>query len=257
MKRNSLGWWLAASNVAIVLLVAAGISYFAIDMLRGLADSQQKVRVQLAGANARQEITRMAEDTLTYARVLAERPPLQPPARPNPGARAWRLSCAASARPPNSMPARYSTARRWWPRAARRCRGRSSSPVAQEQGERFMAVPAGTQFSVVGAVGQTTGAVHLVQRHGRAPARRCGSRSVLSEHSGLPVRLINYRAFNALPDNEFTSLHSQAMTDGRFAVQRIDSLGLYASSFPMFSSSGEGIALIETARLGHGNRSSR
>jgi len=76
MKRNSLGWWLAASNVAIVLLVAAGISYFAIDMLRGLADSQQKVRVQLAGANARQEITRMAEDTLTSARVLAERPPL-------------------------------------------------------------------------------------------------------------------------------------------------------------------------------------
>ena len=76
MKRNSLGWWLAASNVAIVLLVAAGISYFAIDMLRSLADNQQKVRVQLAGANARQEITRMAEDTLTYARVLAERPPI-------------------------------------------------------------------------------------------------------------------------------------------------------------------------------------
>ena len=71
MKRNSLGWWLAASNVAIVLLVAAGISYFAIDMLRDLADSQQKVRVQLAGANSRAEITRMAEDTLTHARVLA------------------------------------------------------------------------------------------------------------------------------------------------------------------------------------------
>ena len=77
MKRNSLGWWLAASNVAIVLLVAAGISYFAIDMLRGLADSQQKIRVQLAGANRAPEITRMAEDTLTYARVLAERPPLR------------------------------------------------------------------------------------------------------------------------------------------------------------------------------------
>ena len=69
---------------------------------------------------------------------------------------------------------------------------------------------------------------------------------MLSEHSGLPVRIINYRAFNAMPDNEFTSLHSQALTDGRFAVQRIDSLGLYASSFPIFSSSGEGIALIET-----------
>ena len=77
MKRNSLGWWLAASNVAIVLLVAAGISFFAIDMLRDLADSQQKIRVQLAGANSRAEITRMSEDTLTYARVLAERPPLR------------------------------------------------------------------------------------------------------------------------------------------------------------------------------------
>ena len=77
MKRDSLGWWLAASNVIIVLLVAAGLSWFATGMLRGLADSQQKLHVQLAGANAREEITRMAEDTLTYARVLADRPPLR------------------------------------------------------------------------------------------------------------------------------------------------------------------------------------
>ncbi len=62
--------------MVIVVLVAAGISYFAIDMLRSLGDSQQKIRVQLAGANSRAEITRRAEDTLTYARVLAERPPL-------------------------------------------------------------------------------------------------------------------------------------------------------------------------------------
>ena len=75
MKRNSLGWWLAASNVLIVLLVAAGISYFAIDMLRGLADSQQKLHVQLAGANAKAEINPKSEDTLSHARVLTERPP--------------------------------------------------------------------------------------------------------------------------------------------------------------------------------------
>ncbi len=151
MKRNSLGWWLAASNVAIVLLVAAGISYFAIDMLRGLADSQQKIHVQLAGANAREEITRMAEDTLTYARVLAERPPLRPPAR------------RARARRTGALPApllRDLGARRL--RGVRRCAGggleRRGAALAadlrrrQEQGERFMAVPAGTQFSVVGAV---------------------------------------------------------------------------------------------------------
>jgi signal transduction histidine kinase len=108
-----------------------------------------------------------------------------------------------------------------------------------------MAVPAGTQFSVIGAVAKLPGqyssfsvmVVHLLDEAVAA---------TLSAHSGLPVRFINYRVFNGLPDDEFTSLHSQAMTDGRFAVQRIDSLGLYASSFPVFSSSGEGIALIET-----------
>jgi signal transduction histidine kinase len=244
MKRNSLGWWLAASNVAIVLLVAAGISYFAIDMLRGLADSQQKVRVQLAGANARQEITRMAEDTLTYARVLAERPPLGrligEPGREGlvPFLRRFCETSeldACAVLDGAQVVASSGPALSW----------SQLFTISREQGERFMAVPAGTQFSVVGAVAKLPGqyssfsvmAVHLLDD---AVAK------VLAEHSGLETRLINYRAFNALPDDEFTSLHSQAMTDGRFAVQRIDSLGLYASSFPVFSSSGEGIALIET-----------
>jgi signal transduction histidine kinase len=243
MKRNSLGWWLAASNVAIVLLVAAGISYFAIDMLRDLADSQQKVRVQLAGANARQEITRMAEDTLTYARVLADRPPLGR-LLSEPGREGLvpflRRFCETSeldacvvldgaqvvAAAGKDLP---------WP---------AIFTISREQGDRFMAVPAGTQYSVIGAVAKLPGqyssfsvmVVHLLDEAVAA---------TLSAHNGLPTRLINYRLFNALPDDEFTSLHSQALTDGRFAVQRIDSLGLYASSFPVFSSSGEGIALIE------------
>jgi len=106
-------------------------------------------------------------------------------------------------------------------------------------------VPPGTQFSVIGATAKLPAqyasfnvvVVHLLDDD---LAR------VLSEHTGLPVRIINYRAFNATPVNEFTSLHSQALADGRFAVQRIAGLGLFASSFPVFSSSGEGIALIET-----------
>jgi signal transduction histidine kinase len=244
MKRNSLGWWLAASNVAIVLMVAAGISYFAIDMLRGLADSQQKVHVQLAGANAREEITRLAEGTLTDARVLAERPPLRrliaEPGREGLKTFLQRFcetseldACAVF---DGAQVVASSGVTLPWA---------LMFPVAEEQGERFMAVPAGTHYSVVGAVAKLPAqytsfsvmVVHLLD----APLAR-----VLSEHSGLPVRLVNYRAFNATPDDEFTSLHSQALADGRFAVQRIDSLGLYASSFPVFSSSGEGIALIET-----------
>ena len=244
MKRNSLGWWLAASNVIMVLLVAAGISYFAIDMLRDLADGQQKTRVQLAGANSRAEITRMAEDTLTYARVLAERPPLRRLIA-EPGREGLtpflRRFCETSeldgcAVFDGAQIVAASGVELPWPQLF---------TVAAEQGERFMAVPTGTQYSVVGAVAKLPGeyasfsvvVVHLLDDQ---LAR------VLSEHTGLPVRVINYRAFNATPVNEFTSLHSQALADGRFAVQRIDSLGLYASSFPIFSSSGEGIALIVT-----------
>jgi signal transduction histidine kinase len=245
MKRNSLGWWLAASNVAIVLLVAAGISYFAIDMLRGLADSQQKVHVQLAGANAREEITRMAEDTLTYARVLAERPPLRRLLGESGReglAPFLRRFCESSeldacAVFDGAQVLASSGVALPWPELY---------AVAAEQGERFMAVPPGTQYSVVGAGAKLPAqyasfsvlVVHLLDETLAAK---------LTEHSGMPVRLINYRAFNALPENAFTSLHSQALADGRFSVQRIDPLGLYASSFPIFSSSGEGIALIETS----------
>jgi signal transduction histidine kinase len=117
--------------------------------------------------------------------------------------------------------------------------------VATEQGERFMAAPAGTEYSVIGATAKlpaqyTSFSVMVVHLLDDKLAE------VLTEHTGLPVRVVNYRAFNATPVNEFTSLHSQALADGRFAVQRIEKLGLYASSYPIFSSSGEGIALIET-----------
>ena len=75
--KTSLGWWLAAIHVAIVLLVGGGISFSAIGMLRDLADEQGKARVQLAGAMAREDLRRIGEDAVTAAHVLAERPTLQ------------------------------------------------------------------------------------------------------------------------------------------------------------------------------------
>jgi signal transduction histidine kinase len=244
MKRNSLGWWLAASNVAIVLLVAAGIAYFAIDMLRDLADGQQKVRVQLAGANSRQEINRMAEKAFASARTLAERPPLRrlvsEPGRPGLAQFIERFcgdsglqACAVF---DGAQPIATSGPALPWS---------SLFTLAAEQGERFTAIPQGTQFSVIGATSKLppefpSFSVMVVNLLDDKIAK------VLTDHSGLDTQLINFRAYSAMPVNEFTSLHSQGMTDGRFAVQRIDSLGLYASSFPVFASSGECIALIQT-----------
>jgi PAS domain S-box-containing protein len=41
-------------------------------------------------------------------------------------------------------------------------------------------------------------------------------------------------------------LHTAALADGRFAVAHLSRLGSYASSYPVFSSTGEGIVLIES-----------
>jgi signal transduction histidine kinase/HAMP domain-containing protein len=242
MKRNSLGWWLAAINVAIVLLVAAGISYFAVDLLRGLADSQQKTRVQLAGANARAEINRFSEDALSYARLFVESPILK------------RLLYGTS---DDGLPAFLR--RNCVTEQFDACAVVHGSQVvgaagvslpwgdiitaATEQGDRFMVAPTTTMHSVLGAISQVSGGAYsvIVVRLLDAEAAK-----VLSEHNGLEVSLINYRAFNAAAEDEFTLLHSAALADGRFAVQRIDALGLYASSFPVFAPTGEGIALIET-----------
>src|SRR6202042_3336043 len=44
----------------------------------------------------------------------------------------------------------------------------------------------------------------------------------------------------------FTSLHAAGLADGHSSVQRIAALNLYASSVPVFASTGEAIALIES-----------
>jgi signal transduction histidine kinase len=68
----------------------------------------------------------------------------------------------------------------------------------------------------------------------------------LSDHVGLKIRLINYRNFAAAPVDAFTGLHAAGLADGHAAVQRINLFNVYASSVPVFASTGEAIALIET-----------
>ncbi len=117
-------------------------------------------------------------------------------------------------------------------------------PLAEEQGERFMAAPAGRQLSVIGAVARlpseynsfTVMVVRLLDKN---------EEDLLSAHSGLEVHLINYRTYAAAPDNEFTSLHSEAQTL-KFSPKRIESLGSVRVELPILASSGETVALIET-----------
>jgi signal transduction histidine kinase len=246
-SRASLGMWIALINVAIVLLVVGGISISAIGSLRDLADQQGQSRVQLAGAMAREDLRRYSEDALTHAKSVAERQTLQ------------RL-LAGSGRSATVGPyLRRSCNNEAIVACAVFERGRliaqAGAPLpwsdieasAAEQGERFLAVPVKASAPVLGASAQIGGATER-----RVYVARLLDGSVaaaLSDRVGVELRIINYRRFVEDKDvDAFTRLHSAGLSDGRSAVARIEDLDLYAASFPIFTSTGEAIALIE-ARL--------
>jgi signal transduction histidine kinase len=240
--KTSLGWWLVAIHVAIVLLVGGGISYSAIGMLRDLADDQGKARVQLAGAMAREDLRRMVEDALTAARVLAERPTLQrlltqgrtdaiPPILRRFCETGGMDACALFSG--TQLTAQSGPALDW----------EGIVTASAEQGATFMALPANVRLPVLGAyasLGDTEGTrVFVVRLLNEKLAK------TLSQRVGLDVKLVDYRSYTNDPVNPFTPLYSAALADGRSAVLRITSQGVYASSVPVFASTGEAIALIE------------
>lgn len=240
--KTSLGWWLVAIHVATVLLVGGGISYSAIGMLRDLADDQGKARVQLAGAMAREDLRRMVEDAGTAARVLAEQPTLQrllAQGRTDAIPPILRRACETSGMDGCAV------------FSGTQLLTQSGPPVdwqgivtdSTEQGATFMALPSNVRLPVLGAyasLGDTEGSrVFVVRLLNEKLAR------TLTQQVGLEVKLIDYRSFTNDPVNAFTPLYSAALADGRSAVQRINSQGLYASCVPVFASTGEAIALIE------------
>ncbi|HET9389884.1 MAG TPA: ATP-binding protein [Steroidobacteraceae bacterium] len=241
-EKTSLGWWMVAIHVAIVLLVGGGISYSAIRILHALADEQGKARAQLAGAMAREDLRRMGEDTLTAARALAERPTLQrlvAEGRTDAIPPLLRRSCEAAGIDACAL------------FAGTQLIAQNGPPLdwdgvvtaSTEQGATFLALPASSRTPVFGAyagLGDNEGTrVYVVRMLNDALAK------TLSQQVGLQIRLIDYRAFTNDPVNAFTPLYSASLADGRSAVQRIESQRVYASSVPVFASTGEAIALIE------------
>ncbi|MBN8280620.1 MAG: HAMP domain-containing protein, partial [Gammaproteobacteria bacterium] len=68
----------------------------------------------------------------------------------------------------------------------------------------------------------------------------------LAKRAGMPVRLLNYNTFADEEADNFTPLHTEALGNGRLTAHRLDGPGVYASSYPVFASTGEPIGLIET-----------
>ena len=242
-KSTHLGRWLAAINVAVIALLVGGVFFSAVDLLNELADQEGKARVQLAGAMARENLRRMTEDALTSARVLADRPTLQRlladgnVAGIAPFVRRFceRIGADACAVfQDNRLLAKAGTEISWDAVVA----------SAAEQGEGFLVAPTQSIQPALGATARIASArdtrVFIVHLLDDQLARR------LSEHVGFQVRLLSYWTFADSPVDDFTPLHSAGLTDGRSGAMRIDALNLYAASMPVFASTGEAVALIET-----------
>jgi signal transduction histidine kinase len=239
---TSLGWWLVVIQFAIVLLVGGGITYSAIAMLRDLADEQGKARVQLAGAMVREDLRRMAEDAGTAARVLADQPTLQrllSQGRTDSIPPILRRSCETGGMDACAL----FTGTQLTTQSGPTLDWQGIATDSTEQGTTFMALPSNIREPVLGAyasLGDTEGSRIFVARLLNDKLARA-----LTQQVGLEVKLVDYRVFTNDPVNPFTSLYSAALADGRSAVQRIDSQGVYASCVPVFSATGEAIALIE------------
>ena len=240
--KTSLGWWLVAIHVAIVLLVGGGITYSAIGMLRDLADEQGKAGVQLAGAMAREDLRRMVEDAGTAARVLADQPTLQrlfSQGRTDAIPPILRRACTTGGMDACAL----FTGTQLTTQSGPTLDWQGVVTDSTEQGATFMALPSNVRVPLLGAyasLGDTEGSRVFVARLLDDKLAR-----TLTQQVGLDVKLVDYRAFTNDPVNAFTPLYSAALADGRSAVQRIDSQGVYASCVPVFSATGEAIALIE------------
>ncbi len=213
LLRNSLGWWLAAIQVLIVLVVAAGVSWAAIDMLEKLADNQQRARVRLAGIDAKAELARAGDDALSFARVLSERPTLRKLLKERDLAALQPFLaqfCSTSGMDACTVLERdqvlVATGTVAWPQLL---------AAIGDQGERFLVAPPG-QSAWLGARIILTDmpgfSVVVAQTLNESFARR------LAPQEDVSVRFLGYRDFNSLPIDDFTGLHTTALADGRYAV---------------------------------------
>ena len=247
-----LRWWLAGSEVVIVLMVAGGLSLYAGGRLRQVADSQGTARAQLGGAMARETLRRMQEDALASARSIADDPALQSALQnlpePLPAGRSRELDSLMR----RLCPLDTGDACAVFDGARLQSHAGIDVPWSEvflsiaQQGHLFMAAPMASPAAVFGATAPISRhqgmSVLVVRRFDEQLA------SNLSVAAGLSIRLLDYRSYTLAPVDQLTSVHSAGLADGHYAVAHIQPLDLYVASFPLFTNTGEVIALIE-ARL--------
>ena len=229
----------------LVLAAILVLAISAVGLLHKQAEQQAIARVQLAGVAAREELRRLSEDTLTTTRVLADRQPLQRLIRAGSREQAelfLRRTCGAL----NLGACAVIVGQNVVASTSRDVAWNETLEATADQGERFMLAPAWQPDGLIGATALVPNFVET-----RVVALRYFDARLavaLSQQAGMPIRLVRLSNWLDNVEPDFKELHSTALSRAEAVARRIEPRDLYASSTPIFASTGEGIALLE-ARL--------
>jgi signal transduction histidine kinase len=242
-RPRSLERLLLFTTAGLVLFSIAAIALASLGLLREQASAQALARVRAAAHQARYEIRRVGEDTVTSARLLASRPTL-----------------ARLVQEGNTLQLQLVLRRFCETAGLDACalyRGTDlvaaagvPVPAAQafeaaaEQGEGFMIAsrergPAGALVEIPGLPGGKV-----------LTARRLDERlaAELSRQVSMEIHLLPVTAWLEAVEPAYRDVHSEALATGDIAVAPIPERNQFAASLPLFASTGEAVLLIE-ARL--------
>jgi signal transduction histidine kinase len=238
-----LASWLGGGSALVVLAAVLAMAVACAVLLERLVERQALARAELAAATARDLLRRVGDETLTDARVLAERPTLArllaTDGTPAGGIEFFLRSYCESSRNdacaligPSGLVARAGLAVSW----------DEALTAATEQGERFLVAPASGGPPLWGAVASLPPpAPYRV-----LVLREAGSRLLqeLGTRTGANLSVVNFRTYTAPPDDEWTPLQSRALADGRGASAALPASGAIAATAVVAAASGEVIALL-------------
>jgi len=203
------------------------------------------VRTQLAVTSARELLRRAAEDSLSDARVLAERPPLQ------------RLLDTESSGGLEPFLRRFNETTGTDVAGLLRgttLLGQSGSQVdwsqiataLAEQGERFVVAPKNGGDLIWGAAASLPGSgVRAVTARLTTPQLL----AMLGNQVGAQLRVVNFATYHAPPDDDMTALHTRALASSAgVAAGRLAAGDQYAATVVLAAQTGEVVGLLD-ARL--------
>jgi signal transduction histidine kinase len=237
-----LGSWLGGGSALVVAIAVAAMAFACSIVLGRLVEEQALARVQLAAASARDQLRRIGEDTLSDARVLAERPTLDRLlATDDPRGLDFflRRFCQSSLNDacgiltPTGTLAVVGTAMPWEQVAAAR----------REQGERFILAPGDGGALAWGAAVDVTGYPQM-----RAVALRVVSPALLADmgrDAGASLRLLNFTGYAAPEADPFTALHARALSGGGTAAAPIRGDQAYGATLVIATPAGEVVGLLD------------